>query len=61
MLIFLACILGFIAGAFLLVQIGICLFFAIPTTKKLYSQGLIKNKDEIILRYSLSVLFLSLV
>ena len=53
--------LSFFISSFTLLPICICLFFAIPSTNKLFNDGFIsdENKNLIVKRYALSVFLLS--
>ena len=62
-LIFIGFILGLIIGAFTIIQIGIILFFSIPTTIKLNKANLLKkgnpaNKHNLISLTLLSIIYI---
>lgn len=58
---FVCLICGFIVGAWTLLPIIICLFFAFPITNKLYKGGVVLSKNEITYAYLVSSFLLSII
>lgn len=52
-------VMSFIFGTWILLPIGICLFFAVPVTIKLSTNGYIGDKNKVILKYIRSSCLLS--